>query len=652
MKTFTVLLSFVVVLSLSSFAQTQLLSCDGYQVSRLSVKTFSNGDPIKQAQSYEEWYAAANSKTAAWCYYDDDDKQGILYNWYAVNDKRGLSPQGLVLLNNKDFENLDKCNQKDKLIINGSRYERGNYNYGTGTGAYWSLDSLKSDVKRSYKFTSNNLSQLTIIEKGSGCYVLCKIKQTNDATNVITKNETNNTQVSTQETKNDITLSKDPNSSLVKIGNNYWQNQNCRITKYINGDPIFYAKNVQELSAANKRKEGAYCFINFNSKLDSSYIVYNWYAIMDPRGFGTKELRVPNWADWKNLISTLEKDGKTHNDLKKVEDWDKNTNYPASNFYGFNGTPTFYGYPDGYYVQENFRKTNGMYFWIPNDNVGSYFKLEDGKAYQAGFTNDGSKIYYTQEFKNSMFPMRLVKGETSYFDGNVVSGQKQGQGTLYVRNDDIYRYDYVNYINVEIGSKIEGNWVDNQLEGRAKITWYDGASEDALFSKNHHEGALKVIQNTTQKCLYDGKIFNSHYKKTSAEIEDEKSTTQNITIRAYKTEYYCSTICEKKAQEEMLKRQQEAREREIQRSREQANNSGPKWQCGSCMMLSFQNYEPSRQGCINSGQHFWWEVDSSHPLWECNTCHKVSYKDSEPPNYLKDCSGYDGRHYWVKVNRN
>ena len=64
----------------------------------LDVATFRNGDPIPQAKSYEEWKAAGDNKQPAWCYYDNKaangTKYGKLYNWYAVNDARGLAPAG------------------------------------------------------------------------------------------------------------------------------------------------------------------------------------------------------------------------------------------------------------------------------------------------------------------------------------------------------------------------------------------------------------------------------------------------------------------------------------------------------------------------------------------------------------------------------
>jgi len=68
-----------------------------WMTTNLAVKRFKNGDKIMQAQSQQEWTYAATNKIAAWCYYADEtgvDVNTILYNWYAVSDKRGLAPAG------------------------------------------------------------------------------------------------------------------------------------------------------------------------------------------------------------------------------------------------------------------------------------------------------------------------------------------------------------------------------------------------------------------------------------------------------------------------------------------------------------------------------------------------------------------------------
>jgi len=64
----------------------------------LNVDRFLNGDEIPEARTAEEWKRAYDNKQPAWCYYENDPANGAiygkLYNWYAVNDPRGLAPEG------------------------------------------------------------------------------------------------------------------------------------------------------------------------------------------------------------------------------------------------------------------------------------------------------------------------------------------------------------------------------------------------------------------------------------------------------------------------------------------------------------------------------------------------------------------------------
>jgi uncharacterized protein (TIGR02145 family) len=69
-----------------------------WMTENLNVDRFRNGDLIPEAKTEEEWKKAGENKQPAWCYYDNDpkngEKYGKLYNWYAVNDPRGLAPKG------------------------------------------------------------------------------------------------------------------------------------------------------------------------------------------------------------------------------------------------------------------------------------------------------------------------------------------------------------------------------------------------------------------------------------------------------------------------------------------------------------------------------------------------------------------------------
>ena len=69
-----------------------------WMTENLNVDRFQNGDIIKEAKTAEEWKKAGKKKRPAWCYYENDpsngEKYGKLYNYFAVNDTRGLAPYG------------------------------------------------------------------------------------------------------------------------------------------------------------------------------------------------------------------------------------------------------------------------------------------------------------------------------------------------------------------------------------------------------------------------------------------------------------------------------------------------------------------------------------------------------------------------------
>jgi uncharacterized protein (TIGR02145 family) len=80
-----------------------------WMAQNLSVSRYRNGDTIPQVQDYHQW---SELTTGAWCYYQYNKKDfdsvrfGKLYNWYAVNDPRGLAPEGWHIPTEKEWETL------------------------------------------------------------------------------------------------------------------------------------------------------------------------------------------------------------------------------------------------------------------------------------------------------------------------------------------------------------------------------------------------------------------------------------------------------------------------------------------------------------------------------------------------------------------
>ncbi len=111
----------------------------------LITDLFRNGDPIPQVKTNEEWMSAIQRKTPAWCYYNNDSKNGAkygkLYNSYAVSDVRGLPPVEWHVPSNEEWGILanflggfEKAGKKMKT--NSGWFESG---YGTNTSGFSGL---------------------------------------------------------------------------------------------------------------------------------------------------------------------------------------------------------------------------------------------------------------------------------------------------------------------------------------------------------------------------------------------------------------------------------------------------------------------------------------------------------------------------------
>ncbi len=92
---------------------------------RYKVFLFQNGDTIKEVFTKKEWDALCKQKTPAYCHVENkienDEKYGLLYNWWAISDSRNICPEGYRLANENDFLELSKdsvFNRNSNQIIN------------------------------------------------------------------------------------------------------------------------------------------------------------------------------------------------------------------------------------------------------------------------------------------------------------------------------------------------------------------------------------------------------------------------------------------------------------------------------------------------------------------------------------------------------
>jgi uncharacterized protein (TIGR02145 family) len=81
-----------------------------WMTKNLNVDHYRNGDSIPEVRDSTEW---SNLTTGAWCYYNNDPVMGKiygkLYNWFAVNDQRGLAPLGWHIPSDTEWVELELC---------------------------------------------------------------------------------------------------------------------------------------------------------------------------------------------------------------------------------------------------------------------------------------------------------------------------------------------------------------------------------------------------------------------------------------------------------------------------------------------------------------------------------------------------------------
>ncbi len=87
----------------------QVVEIDGveWMAENLKVTTYRNGDPIPNVTANADWAAL---ETGAYVAYNNNpdhiETYGILYNWYAVDDERGLCPEGWRVPSDEELEDF------------------------------------------------------------------------------------------------------------------------------------------------------------------------------------------------------------------------------------------------------------------------------------------------------------------------------------------------------------------------------------------------------------------------------------------------------------------------------------------------------------------------------------------------------------------
>jgi|GEM_PF-4973525 len=151
-----------------------------WMAENLNTDKFRNGDAIPEIKSDEEWKKACEEGKPAWCYYDNalakGKKLGKLYNWHAVNDPRGLAPNGWHIPTKEEWDELTGYYGSDAgLYLKSLDFGHGNNESGFNAlaGGRREYDPISGEVffkglgqyEFGYWWTSTNISRTSELNK-------------------------------------------------------------------------------------------------------------------------------------------------------------------------------------------------------------------------------------------------------------------------------------------------------------------------------------------------------------------------------------------------------------------------------------------------------------------------------------------------------
>jgi uncharacterized protein (TIGR02145 family) len=334
----------------------------------LRSDTYRNGDPIPGALSDAEWtsttagaQAVYGEGTSAVMHGSGDEvanflTYGRLYNWYAVNDARGLCPTGWHVPSDGEWTELEgalggatvagaalKSSSVDSPPWDGTnmsgfsgipggyrKSEDGSFeHYGligdfwsrtpSGTNAWYRFLHVGVDAtgRNDFHHAGNGFSVRCIRDEGTVCLdpdndSVCAENEVSGCTD---NNATNFNPAATEDDGSCVlpgpaqcggasTVTFDGHTyALVGIGSQCWFKENLRSDNYRNGDPIPGGLSDAEWTSTTSGAQAVYDEDPAN--LAAYGRLFNWYAVNDARGLCPMGWHVPTDGEWTELENVL-----------------------------------------------------------------------------------------------------------------------------------------------------------------------------------------------------------------------------------------------------------------------------------------------------------------------------------------------------------
>ncbi len=183
--------------------------------------------------------------------------------------------------------------------------------------------------------------------------------------------------------------------TVTTIGTQVWMAKNLNVSTFRNGDTIPEAKTNEEWEKAGNNKQPAWCYYDNDTKKGAKYgKLYNWYAVIDPRGLAPTGYHIPLNEEWASLYYFLGNEDGSGKKIKSANGWNNGvkectncsswtqeyrrkavcnsckdsrkmpTSGNGTNRFGFNGLPSGYRSEDGSYYGIG----DIIYWWSFSEN--------------------------------------------------------------------------------------------------------------------------------------------------------------------------------------------------------------------------------------------------------------------------------------------
>lgn len=196
----------------------------------------------------------------------------------------------------------------------------------------------------------------------------------------------------------------DDSYETIKIGTQVWMAQNLNVDKFRNGDLIPEAKTSEEWLKAAMDGQPVWSYYNNKTENGDKYgKLYNWFAVVDPRGLAPEGWIIPSFDDMTVLIEYADKNladffdnNVTGRILKSTDGWSDNGN--GTNESKFTALPGGWRYMEG----DFFNLTKSGYWW-------SSTNINRAEAWAIRLQNDGDHAIRIGKFKGNGLSIRCIK---------------------------------------------------------------------------------------------------------------------------------------------------------------------------------------------------------------------------------------------------